>query len=96
MDTADCVLHLYLQILYFTLVYTGVTLVQAHLYLCVVFENGALKINTCACVVLVLCGTKFDSGHHHEDSLDGSRTCCLVFNGLEAVWHSIFTDGVKL
>ena len=41
------------------------TLVQhwykCYLYLCVVFENGALKINTCACVVLVLCGAKFDS-----------------------------------
>ena len=32
-----------------------------YLYLCVVFEKGALKINTCACVVLVLCGAKFDS-----------------------------------
>ena len=62
---------LYLTLVFNTCIYRFYilhlcTLVQhwykCYLYLCVVFENGALKINTCACVVLVLCGAKFDSG----------------------------------
>ena len=69
---------LYLTLVFYTCIYRFYilhlcTLVQhwykCYLYLCVVFENGALKINTCACVVLVLCGAKFDSDLNHIKSV---------------------------
>ena len=77
---------LHLTLVFYTCIYRFYilhlcTLVQhwykCYLYLCVVFENGALQINTCACVVLVLCGAKFDS-EKNPFSID-SLTSSIVF-----------------